>query len=381
MKKFVRLELLDLLAQHLQDSPHLIQVILGPRQVGKTTSITHFLEAQYRERFVYVSADALFNADAHWLRENWQRARTEKKLLVVDEIQKIENWAEAVKSLWDEDQKNRKSVPCILLGSSSLEIQRGLTESLTGRFQLIRAYHWNYRESHAGYGISFEEYLKYGGYPGSYPMIRNEGEWSGYLKNSIIETVVGKDILQNRTVKSPSLFRQAFDLLISYPAQEISYTKLLGQLQEKGNTDLIKYYIKLYEGAFLIKALEKFSTNAVKVKSSSPKILPLCPAFYYAHLLADYSAKERGRVFELIVGAQLARLGLDLFYWREKNDEVDYVLKRGKKIWAIEVKSGQKKSTRGLEKFKEKFSGAKLVILTPENYIAFEKDPMGFLEA
>jgi predicted AAA+ superfamily ATPase len=266
------------------------------------------------------------------------------------------------------------------LGSSSLEIQRGLTESLTGRFQLTKANHWNFLESSEAYALSFEEYLKFGGYPGSYSLMKDEENWAQYVQNSIVSSVIEKDILLNHTVRSPALFKQAFEILISYPAQEISYTKILGQLQNKGNTDLIKHYIHLFEGAFLIRPLEKYAPKAVKVKSSSPKILPLCPAFYYISLLSKYSSEEKGRVFELIVGAQLHRTGLELYYWREGKEEVDYVVKQGKTIWVIEVKSGRKKNSKGLEAFITKNPSACSVIITQENYQEFEKSPLTFLK-
>lgn len=381
MRQLVRLSIIDELSKSLATSPQFIHVILGPRQVGKTTSILHFLENEFDGEFVYLSADKVFNATASWIMENWQTARTKDAMIIIDEIQKVENWAEIIKSLWDEDKKNKKPIPCVLLGSSSLDIQKGLTESLAGRFKLIQAYHWNFHESSEGYGLNFEEFLKFGGYPGSYDLIKDQKEWARYVKNSIVETVVEKDILQNHTVKSPSLFKQAFEILISYPAQEISFTKLLGQLQDKGNTELIKNYIRLFEGAFLLKALEKFSTNKIKVKSSSPKILPLSPCLYFLTILDNYSKEERGRVFELIVGGQLVRTGLEIYYWREKNHEVDFVLKEGRKIWAIEVKSGRKKNLNGLEKFKSHFPHAKLVIITPDNYQYFEKDPLNFLNS
>jgi uncharacterized protein len=380
MKKLVKLSIIDELALNLKANNGFLQVILGPRQVGKTTSVLHFLEHTYKSPYHYVSADKVFQNSSLWIRDEWAKATQQNALLVIDEIQKVENWAETVKSLWDEAKRTKKYIPCVILGSSSLEIQKGLTESLTGRFQLIQAFHWNFAESEEGYGLSFEEFLKFGGYPGSYELYQSGGDWANYVKTSIIETVIEKDILLNHTVKSPALFKQAFEMLSSYPAQEISYTKLLGQLQNKGNTDLIKHYLHLYEGAFLIKIIEKFSTNKLKVKASSPKILPLAPAFYYLNVLDDYRGEERGRVLEACVGAQLVRTGLELYYWREKNDEVDFVLKRGRTIWAIEVKSGRKKSTSGLEKFKSYFSNAKLVIIGSDNYKEFEKDPLSFLE-
>jgi predicted AAA+ superfamily ATPase len=367
----------------------LIQVLIGPRQVGKTTSVLDLIKRRYKNESHYVSADKVFNSDTQWLREQWRIATSKKHILFIDEIQKIENWAEAIKALFDENRRSGKKVRCVLLGSSSLDIQKGLTESLTGRFQQIRAHHWNLHESRIGYNLDFEGFLHFGGYPGSYPVLpkktasphssENTNSWAEYVRHSIIETVVEKDILQYQNVKSPALFRQAFEILISYPAQEISYTKLLGQIQDRGNVELIKNYIRLYEGAFLLRALEKFSNKKIKTKSSSPKILPLAPCLYQLAIRDSYSSEERGRAFELLIGSQLVRTGEDLYYWREGQHEVDFVLKRGRKIWAIEVKSGRKRTNKGMDKFKSLFPEARLVTITTDDYETFEKDPMLFL--
>lgn len=379
VKKIIYLNYINTLKGRIDENKGLIQVLVGPRQVGKTTSVLKLIEDFYKKSAYYVSADKVFNTDSSWLLQQWNQARQENKILFIDEIQKCENWAEVIKKLFDESRRMKKKVRCVLLGSSSLEIQKGLTESLTGRFQLTQAYHWNYQESKEAYGLSFEEYLKYGGYPGSYAFKKDSREWADYVKNSIVGTVIEKDILQYQNVKSPALFRQAFEILIGYPAQEISYTKLLGQLQDRGNVEVVKNYIHLYEGAFLIRALEKFSSKTVKTKSSSPKILPLAPCFYQLTVLDNYEMDERGRVFELLVGAQLVRTNEDLYYWREGNFEVDFVIKRGRNIWAIEVKSGRARSKKGLEAFKMKYPQAHLVIIDSDNYFDFEMDPMGFL--
>jgi predicted AAA+ superfamily ATPase len=379
MNKVIKLPFINKLESHIKSGLGFIQVLIGPRQVGKTTSVLNYLETHHADHFIYESADLIFNASPQWLIELWQKAQSEQKLLVIDEIQKCENWAETIKILFDKTKRNKQKLNCVLLGSSSLQIQKGLTESLTGRFQLINAYHWNGFESLDGYDLSFEEYLKFGGYPASY-QIQNPQERMSYIRNSIINTVIEKDLLQYNKVKSPALFKQAFEILISYPAQEISYTKILGQIQESGNVELVKYYIQLFEGAFLIKALEKYSSKTVKTKASSPKILPLAPCLYYSTVLAEYDADEKGRVFELVVGAQLFKTEMPLYYWREGKFEVDYILKHGKKIWAIEVKSGRKKSTQGLIEFQKQFPQAVCVIVTPQNYAQFEADPLKFLE-
>lgn len=378
--KHVSLPFVTSIDKNLKKTPQFIQVILGPRQVGKTTTVLAYLNKNFFEKHHYYSAEGKTANGASWLKQVWLKARQEQMLLVIDEIQKIENWAEAVKTLWDEDKRLKVQIKCILLGSSSLDLHMGLTESLTGRFQLIHVYQWNFLESKEGYNLSFDDYIKFGGYPGSYALRNDLQEWQKYVRQSIIDTVIEKDILVSHKVKSPALFKQAFDLLISYPAQEISFTKLLGQLQDKGNTDLIKYYIRLFEGAFLVKTLEKFSTNKIKIRTSAPKIIPLCPAFSFINELDDYSGETRGHVFESLVGATLHRLGFELFYWRDGSHEVDFVLKFGKRIWAIEVKSGRKKKMQGMDQFLKQFPHANPVLITPDNYVDFESDPIKFLD-
>ena len=354
-------------------------MILGPRQVGKTTTLTKFVETEYKGQVLYESADKVFNSNEEWILEIWAKAKRENKILVIDEIQKCENWAEVIKKLWDEKQREKIDLRCILLGSSSLQIQTGLTESLTGRFQLINVFHWNFAESKQGYGLTFNEFLKFGGYPGAYPMIK-DSSWISYVKNSIISTVVEKDILQNSRVKSPSLFKQAFELLTSYPCHEVSYTKLLGQLQDKGNVDLVKYYISLYEGAFLVKALEKYSHNKIRLKASSPKILVLAPAMYYLTIQDKYTSEELGYVFEAVVGAQLVRSGENLYYWREGDYELDFIVRKGRITWAIEVKSGKNKKAKSMTQFLKKYPDSRPVFINFDNYFEFEKDPISFLE-
>lgn len=377
--KLIKLPFINDLHKNLTGSSKFLQVILGPRQVGKTTTILDYLQKHHEGQHHYVSADGVFNATPAWVREQWDKAQRDKKLLAIDEIQKCHNWAEVLKALWDEAQRTKRMINCVLLGSSSLGIQRGLSESLTGRFQLLTAYHWNARESEEGYGLSFDEFLKFGGYPGAYPFV-NSSEWQRYLLNSVVGTVIEKDILQYQSVRNPALFKQAFEILMGYPAMEISYTKLLGQLQDKGNVEIIKHYIDLYQGAYLIRVLEKYAPSRIKVKSSSPKILPLAPCLYYLTHLDRYTSDELGHVFEAIVGAQLVRTEAEIFYWREGKYEVDFVVKRGKKLWAIEVKSGRRRVADGMAAFTTKYSTAKPVIISQENYRLFEKAPMAFLD-
>lgn len=355
-----------------------IQVLLGPRQVGKTTSLLANLKANYKpDEYFYENCDAMTTTYDRLL-EVWDQT-IEGKILVLDEIQKIPQWSEYIKKFWDENKRKRIPTKCILLGSSSLNLQSGLTESLTGRFELTRAWHWNLQQSATGYDIDLEKFLFFGGYPGSYPLIKNPRRWKNYLTDAIVETVIGKDILSQAQVKSPALFKQAFQLVSSYPAQEISYNKLLGQLQDRGNIDLVKYYLELLAGAFLIKPIFKYSGRSIVRKSSSPKIIPLAPALSTYHCIEKIDSEYRGRVFESVVGSDLIRENVELYYWRDASAEVDYVLELDSRLVAIEVKSGRKKNSKGLLEFSKHFPKAVPVIISVDNYLAFAKNPLGFL--
>ncbi len=359
----------------------LIQVLIGPRQVGKTTGVRQLL-ARHNFPHHYANADDLLVTDRTWLFEQWQTARLlgDETVLVIDEIQKIPNWSETIKALWD---KSPRQLRVVVLGSSSLQIQTGLTESLAGRYELTHIFHWNYTELHQAFNYDLERFLIYGGYPGAVEFEDDFNRWYAYLKDSIVEAVIGKDILLNRKVGNPALFRQAFEILCHYPAQEISYTKLLGQLQDKGNTDLVKYYIELYAGAFMMQSLGKYSAKEWLRQSSSPKILLSCPALYTMNegprVLDD--PEKRGRVFELAVGAQLIQLPGQLYYWREKNAEVDFIYKYQGQLYAIEVKSGRRKSAKGIETFTSRFPDSHPVILTVENFPLFSENSHAFLES
>jgi predicted AAA+ superfamily ATPase len=370
--------------QRLAEECPLIQVILGPRQVGKTTSIlqvTQHLEGKVP--YHYASADAVFASDWSWIEEQWFIAANLGKgsLLILDEIQKVANWSELIKKLWDENLRTKSGLKIVLLGSSSLALQTGLSESLTGRFELIRAYHWNLLESNAAFGFTLDDFLLFGGYPGTAIYRHDTQRWYRYLKDSIIETVLEKDILQLRRIARPSLFRQVFELLCNYPAAEISLRKLVGQLQDPGAIETVQSYIDILEGAYLVKTLQKFSTNPLQKKSSSPKIMPLAPALCtFASGDTKLDSDAQGRRFELIVGLDLLRLPGEVYYWRQDSHEVDYVLKQGRNVLAIEVKSGRKKSFQGLAKFKEKFPQSQQIMITRENYEKFAMNPLSFLE-
>jgi len=363
-RKFVK-EILSRINEHAP----LMQFVVGPRQVGKTTGIEQLLK-KYKKKYLYKLVEGEFEHDGNWLRLEWQKALElgVGTLLIIDEVQKIKDWAETLKSLWDNSIKNKKAIKCIFLGSSSLNLQKGLNESLAGRFEKIYVGHWDYCESLLlAPELSLDKFLEVGGYPKAYEYLKNRKRFKTYIKDSLVRNVIEKDILLNHQIRKPALFKQTIELLANYPAQEISYTKLLGQLQESGNIEIIKNYISIYENAFLIRSLPKYHAKATLTKSSSPKILPACGALVDA---LSVNPIEKGRLFEMTVGNELFTIVDQLFYWKEENYEVDYVAIFDKKIYAIEVKSGRKKHSKSLDFFIKKFTKAVPVIIDEEEFLS-----------
>ena len=356
------------LFQRLHGPNNFIQIVLGPRQVGKTTGVLQLQEMLPSYTIKYENADSIFGMHIQWLKNQWIEARISRKtndklVFIIDEIQNIPNWSKIIKGLWDEDKKRGEPFYVILLGSSSLELHQGLTESLVGRYEKVYVPHWNFRESKELVPeLTLKEYLKYGGYPAPL-LLKDELRKKTYLKESIIEPVISRDILQNATVKKPALFKQTFELACRHAGEILSLNKFLGQLQEGGNVDLVKHYLNLYQQAFLLKTLEKYSTNKIQKKGSSPKLIPLALVFTSLFEEVDY-----GRKFELMIGQELLHHYDDVFYWREGQYEVDFVIKKGKKVIGIEVKAGKKRDTKSLEVFNTKFN-AKTLLITEDNFL------------
>jgi len=361
----------------LSEKRHFIQVILGPRQVGKTTAIQQILKTTGVPSH-YAAADLPAPPDTGWIARQWEIARMKAgegkaTVLVLDEIQKVAHWSSEVKRLWDEDGRAKRRLHVVLLGSSSLLTQKGLSESLAGRFQLIRFPHWSWAEMKECFGFSFEQYIYFGGYPASASLMQDEGRWGQYLRDSLIETALSKDILLLNRVEKPILLRQLFVLACEYSGQVLSYQKILGQLQDAGNTVTVAHYQRLLEAAFLIKGLQKWSGQTIRSRSSSPKWLALNTGLVSA--LSNRSFDEWrqdpaqwGRLAETSVGAHLANQGaledIDIYYWREGNHEVDFVLRKGSALMAIEVKSGQKRiESKGLSEFKKYYPRAKTLVV------------------
>jgi predicted AAA+ superfamily ATPase len=377
--QFRRKLYLDLLTSHLAIPYPPIQVVLGPRQVGKTTAILDFLKEWEGPSF-YHTADQISPPDALWLERQWQEARKSlsqgkgRGLLVFDEVQKVTRWSEIVKKCFDEDQRSKIHLRVVLLGSSSLLVQRGLSESLAGRFEIVPFPHWSFQECRECFGISLDEYIFYGSYPGALRILldshRDRLRWSAYVRESLIETVLNKDILLLTPVTKPALFRQVFSLSCQHAAEILSLNKMLGQLHEAGNASTIASYLKLMDAAMLMKPLERYSGNRIRQKVSSPKLVLLNNALINASLERTFEeARENGalwgRLVENMVGASLVNQnlgkGAGLFYWRERTNEIDFILGSGDRVLGIEVKVRARENGSGVHQFLKRFPQAKCI--------------------
>ena len=361
----------DIVSSRIGEPRRMMQVVAGPRQVGKTFAVKQALK-EYSEGFTYRLAEGLSVSPLTWLESEWNAARMQAKskgghLLVMDEIHKIKGWSDLVKRLWDEDSFNDVPLKVLLLGSSRLLLQQGLAESLEGRFELLEARHWSFAEMRDAFGFTVDDYVAFGAYPGAAAFKGDEARWRGYIRDSIIEPSIAKDILQMENIAKPALLRQVFALGCRYSARILSYQKMLGQLQDAGNATTLAHYLHLLGEAGLVKGLDKFYVEGVRQKASSPKLAVCNNALMTA--MAPYGLAELrtrpdiwGHVVESAVGAHLlatAEDGMDVMYWNEGGKEVDYVLRKGDSLAALEVKTGNLDDISGMKAFLAKYPHAK----------------------
>ena len=342
------------LAERLAEPRRFLQVVAGPRQVGKSTLVQQVTD-QLGQPVRYVSADEPTLRGTDWISQQWEAARLEATgkagaVLVFDEVQKIPAWSETVKRLWDEDTRKKRPLKVVLLGSAPLLIAQGLTESLAGRFETLRLPHWSLSEMREAFGWSLEQYLYFGGYPGAAPLIKDPVRWSRYIADSLIETSISRDVLLLTRVDKPALLRRLFELACRYSGQILSYTKMLGQLQDAGNTTTLAHYLDLLAGAGMVCGLSKYTGDAARTRGSSPKLQVLNTALMTVttgvSLEEARSDREfHGRLVESAVGAHLANAAAagecELFYWRDRGQEVDFIVRSRNRLVAIEVKSGR----------------------------------------
>lgn len=386
----IRRQGLDAFLQRMREPRRFIQVVAGPRQVGKTTLVRQALASlralpdQQAIAQHSVSADNPGLQGASWLATQWETARALATqagscVLVLDEVQKIPRWTDEVKRLWDEDTAAARDVRVVVLGSAPLLIARGLTESLAGRFEMTRLGHWRYNEMREAFGFSLEQYIFYGGYPGAAPLIGDESRWAGYVRDALIETTIAKDVLLMAPVQKPALLRRLFDLACRYSGQMLSYQKMMGQLTDAGNTTTLAHYLELLEGAGMVCGLQKYAGQALRQRASSPKLQVYNTALMGAIAASEGFGFERmratpelwGRMVESAVGAELLARNLThgssqplIHYWHDAGREVDFVLRQGGDLFALEVKSGlQQGNVSGLDAFVAAFPGARPQVL------------------
>ena len=364
--------------ERIKESRRFIQVVMGARQIGKSTVVKQVLN-DLDEPYRMFSADNVPTTNSAWISDCWAAARSLKEnkgwdsiVLVIDEIQKITNWSEVVKKEWDADTFNDTNIKVLLLGSSRVLLEKGLSESLAGRFEEIRMTHWSYQEMKECFGFTLDQYIFYGGYPGAAPLIHDEDRFSQYIQSAIIEATINKDILMDTPISKPALLRQTFELGSAYSGEILSLNKMLGSLQDAGNTVTLASYINLLNESGLLCGLQKYSVDIARRRASIPKLQVYNNALKMVYSPLDFEEalvdrKSWGRIVESCIGAYLVSQAFvhrfEVFYWRERDDEVDFILRKKGSVVAIEVKSNAEKKTAGLEKFKQLFQPKKAFIV------------------
>jgi predicted AAA+ superfamily ATPase len=367
----IRRTLHDELLKRLGEKRRFLQVLAGPRQVGKTTLVRQAMAASRLPAHYAAADEPASRGDRTWLEQQWDIARLKAgegksgALLVLDEVQKITGWPNVVKLLWDADTHSGVALKVVLLGSAPLLIQSGLAESLAGRFEVIAAPHWSFPEMREAFGWDLERHIFYGAYPGAAGLIATPDRWRRYILDSLIETTVSRDILTLNRVDKPALLRRLFWLGCAYSGQILSYQKMIGQLADAGNTTTLAHYLELLQGAGMLAGLAKYSHGQARRRGASPKLQVLNTALMSAQDDRSFAEARKdgdhwGRLVESAVGAHLLNssfgTNISVTYWRERNHEVDFVLQRGKAVVAIEVKSGgRRESLPGMEAFARQF--------------------------
>ena len=361
----------DLLVSRIREPRKTIQVIAGPRQVGKTTMVKQVLQ-ELSLPYLFISADAVNPDDSEWIPARWEEARAQMRfnahtefLLIIDEIHKINNWSEQVKREWDADSFEDLNLKVILLGSSRLLLKKGLTESLAGRFETLPMGHWSYQEMHEAFGWDINQYVFFGGYPGSASYLPDEKRWRRYVREAIVAPAIEKDVLQTTYIYKPALMHQLFRLGCAYSGELLSFNKMLGMLQDAGNATTLVNYLEILGESKLLVGLHKYTMDKARKYKSIPKLQVFNNALLT--VMSDGMTYEKaythpelwGRWVESAVGCflldQADELEYQLYYWRENNEEVDFVIAYGEHLIAIEVKSGRRQQNSGMGTFHKKY--------------------------
>lgn len=364
-----------------------IQVMAGPRQVGKSTLIGQVLDECTLPHYSY-NADGVDENDSDWIRRIWESTRVQmdskqqtEAVLVIDEIQKIRQWSEMVKREWDADTRDRRQLKLFLLGSSRLMLRKGLTESLAGRFELIRLGHWTLSEMQDAFGWTLDQYIYYGGYPGTAGLLEDIRRWKKYVRESLVTPAIEKDVILTSNIYKPVLMKQLFELGCSYSAEQLSLTKAIGQLQDAGNVTTLSSYLNILKECNLLTGLQKYANDSARRYQSVPKFQVYNNALLTAYRGSSYD-KDRtdprvwGRWVESAIGAYLLgdaeESDYSVYYWRERADEVDFVIVHQGDVVAIEVKSGRRGMSSGLPQFCQRFNPKRAFVVGTDG-VPFEE--------
>lgn len=374
------------IAARINEPRKFIQIVEGPRQVGKSTLIKQVLHS-ISVPWMHFAADNVPATRSAWISDCWASARNKlhmehlpELLLVIDELQKLQNWAEVVKKEWDADTFNDINIKVVLLGSSRVRLEKGLSESLKGRFETIKMPNWSLSEMQQAFGFTTDEYIYYGAYPGAADLRHDLDRWQEYISASIVDATINNDILMDTPIAKPALLRQTFELSSAYSGQLVSLTKMIGQLQDAGNTTTLAHYLELLAQSGMVCGLNKFAMDKARRRNSIPKYQVFNNALMSLYCEHDFAAaranhKLWGRLFESAVGAHIMNCAytgrFEVYYWREGKEEVDFVLVKNSKIVAVEVKSNHDKDTSGLHTFSDLYHPHRSV-LVGEGGIALE---------
>ena len=379
--------ILQLITERVYEPRRFIQVLVGPRQIGKTTLIKQLLK-KIDIPYYFVTADDLYAADTTWIKREWENARLQVEqngsknfLFIIDEVQKVSNWSETIKKEWDVDSFSDKNIKVILLGSSRLLIQKGLSESLAGRYELIHETHWTFNEMRDAFGWNIDQYIYFGGYPGAASLISDEERWKDYIRDALVDATISKDILMMNRVDKPVLLKRLFDIGCKYSSQILSLAKVQGELQESGNLTTLSGYLSLLSEAGILSGLEKYAADIIRKRASKPKfqvhnnaLLAAGQNQSFIELRNDH--KQWGRFAESSVGSHLINSGIkykfNVYYWNKGSFEVDYVIEKGGVIVALEVKSGKDSTNKGLSLFNNEFHPHKILLIGTDG-IPFEQ--------
>ncbi|MCQ2342896.1 MAG: AAA family ATPase [Paludibacteraceae bacterium] len=373
----------QLVMSRLNEPRKFIQIIEGPRQVGKSTLVKQILQ-NYNRPYIHFAADNVPASQSVWITSCWEAARARlatehlpEILIVIDEIQRLSQWADVVKKEWDNDTFTDTNIKVLLLGSSRLRLEKGQSESLKGRFEVIKMPNWSFAEMRDAFGFSLDEFIYYGGYPGSAELIKERDRWLNYIESSIVAATINNDILMDTPISKPALLRRTFELSSAYSGQILSLTKMIGQLQDAGNTTTLTGYLELLDTAGMVCGLQKFAMDKARRRASVPKYQVYNNALLSLYDDANMSVTRQnpqrwGRWVESAIGAHIVNQSyahnFKVYYWREGNHEVDFVLVRNGRIIAIEVKSNEEKTTAGLATFEQLYHPYKTLLVGPNAF-------------